>query len=568
MRETYPPRRAVENCSWLFWPLALRAGSIVFLIGNQTRSLRINPYDACLEINLRHRRFREGDQHGALALLAQFDQVSAAKIENRADHAIGFSVCIQHLEPDQISMKKLVLVEFLIGQLRTVNKKFRTVERFRRIAIIDALETDDNDIFGRANFQRFIAPALRVIKQAVIGDSQRIAGKCLDPDFAARAMGGADGGKLDRIFWTRHYYLVSDFNFLSLTQFPVKTPRKINRPCLRHGNLSLADYRRRNPTGEIQIMTTQSEILIPARADLLAAREEWLKTLRDMRRLSDNTLEAYERDTRQFLHFLTHHLGEPPSLGDIASLRVADLRSYLASRRNDGAGARTLGRGLAGVRSLLRHLEKRGLVNAAGAGAIRAPRQPKSLPKPLSTDEALRVVAVDGQMTEEPWIAARNTAVLTLLYGCGLRISEALNLTGDALNDPDARSIQIVGKGGKSRLVPLLPVVHRALAQYRALCPYDLSADKPLFRGAKGGVLHAAIIQREMQKLRAGLGLPDTATPHALRHSFATHLLGRGGDLRTIQELLGHASLSTTQLYTGVDQARLFDVYDKAHPRA
>lgn len=155
-----------------------------------------------------------------------------------------------------------------------------------------------------------------------------------------------------------------------------------------------------------------------------------------------------------------------------------------------------------------------------------------------------------------------------MLYGCGLRISEALGLTGDALSDSTALSITITGKGNKARLVPLLPVVHRAVAQYRTLCPFDLSADKPLFRGAKGGILHAAIIQREMQKLRAGLGLPDSATPHALRHSFATHLLGRGGDLRTIQELLGHASLSTTQVYTGVDTERLLEVYDKAHPRA
>ncbi|ABY38773.1 tyrosine recombinase XerC [Brucella suis] len=315
-------------------------------------------------------------------------------------------------------------------------------------------------------------------------------------------------------------------------------------------------------------MATNSEFLIPARADLAAAREEWLKSLKTMRRLSDNTLIAYERDTRQFLQFLTGHLGEPPSLKEIGNLRIADLRSFLANRRNDGAGARTLGRGLAGVRSLLRHLEKRGLVNAAGASAMRAPRQPKSLPKPLTADDARRLVSADGQMAEEPWIAARNAAVLTLLYGCGLRISEALGLSGDALSDPSARSMTITGKGSKTRLVPLLPAVHKAVAQYRALCPFDLSAGQPLFRGAKGGPLHAAIIQREMQKLRAGLGLPDSATPHALRHSFATHLLGRGGDLRTIQELLGHASLSTTQVYTGVDTQRLLEVYDKTHPRA
>ncbi|MBB6260847.1 integrase/recombinase XerC [Paenochrobactrum gallinarii] len=314
-------------------------------------------------------------------------------------------------------------------------------------------------------------------------------------------------------------------------------------------------------------VSKSQEFLIPARADLQAAREEWLKSLSETRRLSDNTLQAYERDTRQFLQFLTGHLGEPPSLKDVSALRVADLRSFLANRRNDGAGARTLGRGLAGVRSLLRHLERRGLANAAGASAIRAPKQPKSLPKPLTTQDALKVVSTIEQLAEEPWIAARNAAVLTLLYGCGLRISEALNLNGDALNDPNERSIVLTGKGGKSRMVPLLPVIHRAVADYRKLCPYDLSADQPLFRGAKGGRLQQGIIQREMQKMRSALGLPDSATPHALRHSFATHLLGRGGDLRTIQELLGHASLSTTQVYTGVDTDRLLEIYDKAHPR-
>jgi len=311
-----------------------------------------------------------------------------------------------------------------------------------------------------------------------------------------------------------------------------------------------------------------TEFLVPARADLLAAREEWLNSLKNTRRLSENTLEAYERDTRQFLHFLTGHLGEPPSLKDVSSLRVADLRSFLASRRNGGAGARTLGRGLAGIRSLLRHLEKRGLANAASAGAIRAPRQPKSLPKPLTAVDAKRVVDAGEQLAEEPWIAARNAAVLTLLYGCGMRISEALGLDGGDLRDSSARSIAIRGKGGKTRLVPLLPVVHRAVDAYRRLCPYDLAPGTPLFRGAKGGLLQPAIIQREMQKLRSALGLPDTATPHALRHSFATHLLARGGDLRTIQELLGHASLSTTQVYTGVDTDRLLEIYDKAHPRA
>ncbi|MFD9898769.1 tyrosine recombinase XerC [Mesorhizobium sp. NPDC059025] len=310
------------------------------------------------------------------------------------------------------------------------------------------------------------------------------------------------------------------------------------------------------------------EFLIAAKPDLQAARESWLKGLAGERRLSALTVEAYERDTRQFLQFLTGHVGGPAGIADIAGLRPADLRGFLAQRRNEGAGARTLGRGLAGVRSLLRFLERRGLANAAGAAALRAPKQPKSLPKPLTAADARRIVSTGEQMAEEPWIAARNAAVLTLLYGSGLRISEALALTGADLAHASETVLRVTGKGGKVRLVPVLPVAFQAIAEYRRLCPYHLGADGPLFRGARGGPLNAAIIQREMVKLRSALNLPETATPHALRHSFATHLLGRGGDLRTIQELLGHASLSTTQIYTGVDTARLLDIYEAAHPRA
>ncbi|CAI2932355.1 tyrosine recombinase XerC [Aminobacter niigataensis] len=310
------------------------------------------------------------------------------------------------------------------------------------------------------------------------------------------------------------------------------------------------------------------EFLIAAKPDLQAAREGWLKSLAGERRLSTSTVDAYERDTRQFLQFLTGHNGGPPGISDIRDLRPADLRGYLASRRADGAGARTLGRGLAGVRSLLRFLERQGLVNAAGSTALRAPKQPKSLPKPLTAIDAKRVVSAGEQLAEEPWIAARNAAVLTLLYGSGLRISEALNLSGTELASPSDTVLRITGKGGKTRLVPVLPVALQAVAEYRKLCPYHLAAEGALFRGARGGQLDPAIIQREMRKMRSALNLPDTATPHALRHSFATHLLGRGGDLRTIQELLGHASLSTTQIYTGVDTARLLEIYDAAHPRA
>ncbi|CAN7506457.1 tyrosine recombinase XerC [Rhizobium sp. LjRoot258] len=310
-----------------------------------------------------------------------------------------------------------------------------------------------------------------------------------------------------------------------------------------------------------------NELLIIADPRLMAERTAWLDSLANERRLSEHTLDAYERDTRQFLSFLTGHLGGPATLKDIHALRPADFRAFLAARRKEGSGARSLGRNLAGLRSLLRYLEKKGLVNAAGAGAIRSPKQPKSLPKPLSDRQAITVVSNEAQLHEEPWIAARDAAVFALLYGCGLRISEALDLIPDDFNR-GAATLRITGKGNKTRLVPLLTVVFEAVEKYRSLCPYHLEGEQPLFRGARSGKLQAAIIQRTMQKMRSAFGLPETATPHALRHSFATHLLAGGGDLRTIQELLGHASLSTTQVYTGVDSSRLLEVYDRAHPRA
>ncbi len=310
------------------------------------------------------------------------------------------------------------------------------------------------------------------------------------------------------------------------------------------------------------------EFLISAKSDLQSACQAWLTMLAKERRLSPETVEAYERDSRQFLQFLTGHCGEPPGLADVGALRPADLRGFLSHRRSAGAGARTLGRGLAGVRSLLRFLERRGLANAAGAAALRAPRQPKSLPKPLTADDARRVVSLEDQLAEEPWIALRNAAVLTLLYGSGLRISEALAITSADLSGPGDTVLRVTGKGGKTRLAPVLPVALAAVTEYCRLCPHHLDPKGLLFRGTRGGPLNPAIIQREMKKMRSALNLPETATPHALRHSFATHLLGRGGDLRMIQELLGHASLSTTQVYTGVDTARLLEIYDSAHPRS
>ncbi len=310
-----------------------------------------------------------------------------------------------------------------------------------------------------------------------------------------------------------------------------------------------------------------TEILIIAAPDLIAERQLWLENLQHERRLSVLTVDAYERDTRQFLQFLTGHLGGPARIEDIHTLRPADLRAFLANRRREGDGARSLGRHMAGIRSFLRFLEKKGLVNAAGAGAVRAPKQPKSLPKPLLPEQALNVIQAGADLQDEPWVGARDAAVLALLYGCGLRISEALGLRPVDLPD-EATMLTITGKGGKTRLVPLLPVVLESVRVYQHLCPFALASGEPMFRGARGGPLQPAIIQRQMQRLRGALGLPETATPHALRHSFATHLLSGGGDLRTIQELLGHASLSTTQVYTGVDSVRLLEIYYRAHPRA
>lgn len=314
-------------------------------------------------------------------------------------------------------------------------------------------------------------------------------------------------------------------------------------------------------------MTSEETLLTICAGDLAAERDQWLESLAGERRLSVKTVEAYERDLRQFLRFLTGYHGHPPGLADLSALKPMVLRGFLAERRRAGAGARTLGRGLAGIRSFVRYLEKKGLAASAGLAATRAPKQPKTLPKPIGPEKALRLADSAEQLAGEPWIAARDAAVLALLYGCGLRISEALALTPAILAE-DRQALTVTGKGDRMRRVPLLPVIFEAVDAYRALCPYHLEPNGALFRGARGGPLRPEIIQRTIRALRGALGLPETATPHALRHSFATHLLAGGGDLRTIQELLGHASLSTTQIYTGVDTERLMAIYNKAHPRA
>jgi integrase/recombinase XerC len=305
-----------------------------------------------------------------------------------------------------------------------------------------------------------------------------------------------------------------------------------------------------------------------ARPDAAAAIAAWLDYLAIERRCSPKTVEAYARDLAQFCAFLTEHLGGEPDLMELSILSAADFRSFLAARRNAGAESRTLMRQLSAVRSFFRHLEKKGVLRNVSLAAIRGPKLAHAVPRPLTVPSAKRLCDEDLSGDDQPqWVAARDRAVLLLLYCCGLRISEALGLNRrEAPLDSDMLSV--LGKGGKTRMVPILPLVQAAVRQYLDLCPVPLGPGDPLFVGVKGKRLKPRIIQLLIARMRSALGLPDNATPHALRHSFATHLLSSGADLRSIQELLGHASLSTTQIYTEVDRRHLIEQYRKAHPRA
>ena len=290
----------------------------------------------------------------------------------------------------------------------------------------------------------------------------------------------------------------------------------------------------------------------------------WQRELGSVRRLADNTLEAYSRDVDQFFQFLAGHTGGPVSLATLRDLRGGDIRAFMARRRNETLGSRSLARVLSALKSFFRFLEREGVLASEALNVIRTPKLPKSLPKALTVIEARNTISTTEEMEYCPWVAARDMAVLSLCYGAGLRISEALAVTRA---DLESAVIRVTGKGGKIRMVPLIAAVRKSIDLYLELCPFGLTSDEPLFRGVKGGVLSPRLIQKRVENLRSALGLPPSATPHALRHSFATHLLGAGGDLRAIQELLGHASLSTTQIYTAVDTGRLLDSYRKAHPR-
>lgn len=307
-----------------------------------------------------------------------------------------------------------------------------------------------------------------------------------------------------------------------------------------------------------------------AAPDTAAALGRWRAYLAVEKRLSPRTLEAYDRDVAAFLRFLATRLEAPPTLADLSGLLSIDIRAYLAQRRADGLQPRSLTRALAAARAFARFLQREGHGESAALLAMRGPRIGQSLPKPLTPALARRVTDPDSRAGEDraPWILARDAAVLALCYGSGLRISEALGLRRKDAPIGGRDAVTVLGKGAKTRSTPVLPQVGAAIDSYIRLCPHVLTPDGPLFVGARGGPLSPRIVQLAMERLRGALGLPDTATPHALRHSFATHLLGRGGDLRSIQELLGHASLSTTQIYTKVDTAEMMRVHRAAHPRS
>ena len=304
-------------------------------------------------------------------------------------------------------------------------------------------------------------------------------------------------------------------------------------------------------------------LISPAATDAL---QDWLSYMRGVKDASENTLVAYQGDVLDFLGFITLHKAEPQGLRPLQQISVSDMRAWMAQTRADGVAARSLARKLSAVKAFYRWLAEREDFEPTAVLSARAPKFQKKLPRPLAEDAARSLIDAVEMQSDTPWVAARDVAVMTLLWGCGLRISEALSLTG--ADAPLEGTLRITGKGGKERLVPVLPAARDAVEAYVRVCPYPIGETTPLFFAVRGGPLTPGAIQKVMARARMQLGLPSSATPHAMRHSFATHLLQAGGDLRAIQELLGHASLSTTQAYTGIDTAHLMDVYAKAHPKA
>lgn len=310
-------------------------------------------------------------------------------------------------------------------------------------------------------------------------------------------------------------------------------------------------------------MTATDLSISPAARDALS---DWLAQQSALKGSSENTLKAYRTDVFEFLAFMTAHHGGGLGLAPLSRITIGDMRAWMAATRGQEVGPRSMARKLSAVKSFYRWLAQREGFEPTAVLSTRAPKYQRKLPRPLAQDAAQAMIDRVEIQSEVPWIAARDVAVVTLMYGCGLRISEALGLVGCDAPLPDV--LRITGKGGKERLVPVLSAARDAVQDYLRLCPHPKEDDAPLFRGVRGGALNPRAISKVMEQARMQLGLPATATPHAMRHSFATHLLSAGGDLRAIQELLGHASLSTTQAYTAIDTARLMEVYEKTHPKA
>ncbi|MFT6676347.1 MAG: integrase/recombinase XerC [Sulfitobacter sp.] len=304
-------------------------------------------------------------------------------------------------------------------------------------------------------------------------------------------------------------------------------------------------------------------LISPAARDAL---QTWLTQQRALKGAAENTLTAYQGDVADFLVFMTLHKGDAQGLGALARITISEMRSWMAQTRSGAVGPRSMARKLSAVKAFYRWLSEREGFEPTAVLSTRSPKFPRKLPRPLAVDAAKALIDCVEIQSDRPWVAARDVAVLTLLWGCGLRISEALGLTGRDAPLPEA--LRIFGKGGKERIVPVLPAARAAVAEYLRHCPHLMADDAPLFRAIRGGGLGSRAVAQVMADARMQLGLPATATPHAMRHSFATHLLDAGGDLRAIQELLGHASLSTTQAYTAVDTARLMEVYNRSHPKA
>lgn len=321
-------------------------------------------------------------------------------------------------------------------------------------------------------------------------------------------------------------------------------------------------------------MANPSLVTFSVAQDVTDAITDWNRWLESERRASEHTTDAYRRDLSAFFTFLNEHLGDAPGLKDLQDLKPADFRSYLARRSAEGLARTSIARAMSTLRNFFRFLDRTGKVHNPSIDTVRTPKTPSSIPKALTPDDAIAAVKAAGELQDEPWLAKRDMAIMLLLYGCGLRIGEALGLDGKDIGSPEGSAkskdgtLRVIGKGNKERIVPVLPIISDAIAAYRESCPHTITAEAPLFVGSRGARLNAGVVQRQVRKVRALLGLSDSATPHAFRHSFATHLLAKGGDLRTIQELLGHASLSTTQRYTAVDEEKLRTVYEDAHPRA